>query len=312
MSQKVTVAIVQSKSVYLNLEASVNKAIQYIEKAAGMGARLITFGETWLSGYPTWLDYCPGAALWNHPPTKEVFAQLRHSSPTVPGKEIGRIAEAAKEHGVVVVMGLNERVEQGPGHGTLYNTLITIGPDGTLLNHHRKLVPTYTERIIWGPGDADGVKAVETPIGRVGGLICWEHWMPMARQVMHNAAEQIHVAVWPTVTEMHQIASRHYAFEGRCFVLASGLIEAVSDLPPQFELPTELSSSPDRLLQRGGSAIIGPDGGYIAGPVFDEETILTAELDLTQIDQEKMTLDVTGHYFRPDLFSLDVKPSLRR
>ncbi|WP_019121222.1 nitrilase-related carbon-nitrogen hydrolase [Brevibacillus massiliensis] len=218
MSQKVTAAIVQSKSVYLNLQESVDKAVHYIEKASRKGAKLIAFGETWLIGYPTWLDYCPGAALWNHPPTKEVFALLRQNSPTVPGKEIGRIAQAAKEHGVVIVMGLNERVEQGPGNGTLYNSLITIGPDGSLLNHHRKLVPTYTERVIWGPGEADGLKAVETPVGRVGGLICWEHWMPLARQVLHNTAEQIHVAVWPTVNEMHQIAGPETAVVGYSFL----------------------------------------------------------------------------------------------
>lgn len=304
---KVNVAIVQAKSEYLNVSASIEKAIYYIEKEAKEGAQLITFGETWLTGYPTWLDHCPKVCLWDHEPTKEVFALLRENSPTICGNAIATLTRVAKENGIVVVMGFNERVEQGQGSGTLYNSLITIGTDGTILNHRRKLIPTFTERIIWGQGDGSGLEAVDTGFGRVGGLICWEHWMPLTRQAMHNTAEQIHIAVWPTVSEMHQLASRHYAFEGRCFVLASGLIESVQDLPSQFELSAELANDPDRLLQRGGSAIIGPDGKYIAGPVYDEETILTAEIDLKKIDAEKLTLDVTGHYYRDDVFLFDVK-----
>lgn len=309
---KVNVAIIQAKPEYLNLQRSLDKSIDYIEKAAKQGANLITFGETWLTGYPTWLDHCPGACLWNHGPTKEVYALLRKNSPTVPGKEVDALSQAAKKHGVVVVMGLNERVDQGLGNGTLYNSLITIDTNGEILNHHRKLVPTFTERIVWGPGDGDGLKASETEFGRISGLICWEHWMPMARQTLHQEAEQIHISVWPTVNDMHQMASRHYAFEGRCYVLATGLIESVADLPPQFELPDKLRDNPDQLLQRGGSAIIGPDGQYVAGPVFDEETILTAEIDLDSIEAERLTLDVTGHYYRDDIFSFDVKKDTRK
>jgi nitrilase len=311
MSQAIQVAIVQAKSVYLDLQASLNKAVKLIEEAAKNEAKLVSFGETWLTGYPTWLDYCPGAALWNHQPTKDVFAALRQNSPTVPGKEIQILSEIARDLEIVLVMGMNERVDNGPGNGTLYNSLLTFGPDGDIINHHRKLVPTFTERIVWGPGDGQGLKVANTPIGNIGGLICWEHWMPLSRQALHNFGEQIHIAVWPTVHDMHQIASRHYAFEGRCFVLASGLLESVGDLPPSFALPPELSNDPERLLQRGGSAIIGPDGQYIVGPVYDEETILYAELDLRAIDREKMTLDVTGHYYRPDLFDFQVKPGTR-
>ncbi len=178
--------------------------------------------------------------------------------------------------------------------------------EGELANHHRKLTPTYTERLVWGPGDAAGLKAVETPIGRVGGLICWEHWMPLARQALHHSGEHIHVAVWPSVKEMHQIASRHYAFEARRFVLAAGLIMSASDLPAELSIPAELAQKPDTLILRGGSAITAPDGRYVAGPVWDDETILTAEIDLTEIDQEKMTLDTSGHYFRSDVFEFSV------
>jgi nitrilase len=307
LSASIPVGIVQSSPVFLDLAASLAKAIQLIEQAAEKGARLIAFGETWLPGYPAWLDCCPEAALWNHQPTKETFARLRQNSVVVPGRETGLLAQVAGDLHVTVVIGANERVERGAGNGTLYNSLLTFGPEGALLAHHRKLIPTYTERLIWGQGDGRGLEAVETTAGRVGSLICWEHWMPLARHVLHTSGEHIHVAVWPTVHEMHQLASRHYAFEARCFVLAAGLLMKVSDLPAGLPLPPELSDDPERLLLRGGSAIIGPDGRYIVEPVFDEQTIITAELDLTAIDEERMTLDVSGHYYRPDLFDVKFK-----
>ncbi len=312
MPERTTVGIIQASPVFLNLEASLAKAIEQIEQAAAKGAKLVAFGETWLPGYPAWLDYSPHAALWNHAPTKEVFAQLRRNSVVVPGKETATLGATAAKHGIVIVIGINERVEQGAGNGTLYNSLLTFDETGALVNHHRKLIPTYTERLVWGQGDAAGLDAVTTHAGRVGGLICWEHWMPLARQTLHTSGEHIHVAVFPTVHEMHQIASRHYAFEARCFVLAVGLIMKASELPAQLAPTSELISAPETLLLRGGSCIIAPDGSYVVEPVFDREEIITAELDLTLIDQEKMTLDVSGHYFRPDVFNLEVKRGTRR
>jgi len=301
------VAIVQAAPRFLNLEASLNQAIELISEAAELGVKLVVFGETWLPGYPAWLDYCPDAALWNHEPTKEVFAQLRRNSLLIESPQTEALANAAREHGVVLVIGVNERVDHGPGNGTLYNALLTFGSDGELLNHHRKLVPTFTERLVWGQGPGTGLKAVETSVGRIGGLICWEHWMPLARQVLHDSGEHIHVAVWPTVHDMHQLASRHYAFEGRCFVLAAGLLMRVSDLPVQLRAIPELADKPDHLLLRGGSTIIGPNGQYVVDPVFDDERIIVADLNFEAIDKESMTLDVTGHYHRADLFELKVK-----
>ncbi len=303
MSDRINVAIIQTNPVSLDLAASMEKALGLIEKAAGQGAQLITFGETWLPGYPAWLDYCPDAALWDHGPSKEVFARLRQHSVVVPGKETRQFAQLARDHQLTIVIGVNERVESGPGNGTLYNSLLTFTAKGGLTNHHRKLVPTYTERLVWGQGDGGGLAAVATPHGRVGGLICWEHWMPLARQALHDSGEHLHVAVWPTVHEMHQLASRHYAFEGRCFVLACGLLMQVRDLPNELRTTAELAGKPEAFVLRGGSAIIGPDGKYVVEPVFEAEAIVTAELDLGAVDREKMTLDVSGHYSRPDLFN---------
>ena len=305
-SDKVVAAIIQASAVTLDTPKSLEKIISLIREAAASGAQVVVCGETWLPGYPAWLDYLPNVALWGHGPSKDVFAELYRNSITVPGEECTLLSKLARDLKLVIVIGVNERVEVGPGNGTIYNSLLTFDSDGTLVNHRRKLVPTYTERMIWGHGDGKDIGAVETGIGRVGGLICWEHWMPLARQVMHESAEQIHAAVWPTVHDLHQLASRQYAFEGRCFVLAAGIVMKVSDLPKQFELPIELAAEPDKLILRGGSAIIAPDSSYLAGPVFDQETILLAELDLSQIRREQMTLDTTGHYSRPDVFSLTV------
>src|SRR5277367_3943696 len=297
-SKHVTVAIAQSAPVYLDKRASLAKALDLVEQAAKQGARLVAFGETWLPGYPAWLDVCPGAALWQNPSAKDVFARLRNNSITVPGEEVNLLNEAARDLKIAIVIGVSERVDSGPGSGTLYNSLLTISDHGQLKNHHRKLVPTYTERLVWGNGDGRGLEATPTSVGRVGGLICWEHWMPLARMAMHNSGEHIHVAVWPTVHELHQLASRHYAFEGRCFVLAVGLMMPTSDLPS--ELPHNIT---DKWVERGGSAIIAPDASYIVEPICDREELILADLDLTMIDRESMALDVTGHYSRPDIFT---------
>jgi predicted amidohydrolase len=301
--------VVQASSTVPNLAASSAKALALIEEAAANGAKLVCFGETFLPGYPAWLDYCQGAALWNHPPLKEVFAELRANSVRVPGAETEVLAKAAVRLGVGIVIGVNERIQDAPGHGTLYNSLLFFGDDGRLVNHHRKLIPTYSERMVWGQGDSAGLRCVKVHNVNVGGLICWEHWMPMARQHMHNMGEQIHVAVWPTVHEMHQVASRHYAFEGRCFVMAAGQIMRASALPAG--LPPLAQLAPETLIERGGSAIIAPDGRYIVEPTFDEEVVLYATLDLQEIDQESMTLDVSGHYSRSDIFQLKVALSER-
>ena len=306
-SKQVRVAIAQSAPIYLDKRASLAKALDLIQQAAKRDAQLVAFGETWLPGYPAWLDVCPGAALWENASAKDIFARLRANNLVVPGEEVNALREAARDLKIAIVIGVNDRVDSGPGKGALYNSLLTISEDGQLRNHHRKLVPTYTERLVWGNGDGRGIEAVPTSAGRVGGLICWEHWMPLARMAMHNSGEHIHVAVWPTVHELHQLASRHYAFEGRCFVLAVGLMMPAKDLPRELRDGAALQTSDSHWIERGGSAIIGPDSRYVLDPVFDREELLVSDLDLTQIDRELMTFDVSGHYARPDLFRFENK-----
>ncbi|HYV06971.1 MAG TPA: carbon-nitrogen hydrolase family protein [Blastocatellia bacterium] len=302
----VRVAAVQAAPVYMDLERSVEKALSLIGDAARLGAKLVVFPETWLPGYPAWLDCCRDVALWDHEPTKRVFARLMANSVIVPGPVTETLAAAAREHQVVLNISAHERIREGAGRGTLYNTMLTFGSDGLLLNRHRKIMPTYTERLVWGEGDGASLRAVDTEAGRVGGLICWEHWMPLARHVLHVSGEDIHVAAWPQVKEMNLVASRHYAFEGRCFVIACGAIMKSSELPPELER-IEALNNPDSPVLNGGSAIIAPDGSLLAGPIFGEETILTADLDLSRIAEESLALDVTGHYYRPDLFEVKLK-----
>lgn len=307
----VRVATIQSEPAP-TLDEGLQRTEDLVREAARSGASMVAFPETWLPGYPAWLDVCRDVALWDHEPVKATFARYAASSVDVPGESGQALCHIAGRQGVTLVVGVSERVAAGPGRGTLYNSLLVISPDGELLNHHRKLVPTYTERMIWGNGDADGLSAVDTPSGRVGGLVCWEHWMPLARQAMHDSGEDVHVAAWPTVHERHQLASRHYAFEGRCFVLAAGSLLRATSLPAELEVERSRLAADSAFVLRGGSAIIGPDGEYIVPPLWDRPGVLVAELDLERVRRENMTLDVSGHYSRPDCLSLTVKRSSRR
>ncbi|MBL8186995.1 MAG: carbon-nitrogen hydrolase family protein [Acidobacteria bacterium] len=305
----VVVAAVQAAPIYMNLERSLARAIELIAEAARRRSQLVVFPESWLPGYPAWLDTCRDVARWDHPPMKRLYSQLMDNSVVVPGPVTEELGEAARRHNLTLVMGVHERVNNGAGRGTIYNSILTFGPTGELLNVHRKLVPTFNERLIWGAGDGRGLKTVETPVGKIGGLICWEHWMPHARQALHIGGEDIHVALWPSVKEMHQIASRHYAFEGRCFVVAAGSIMRRSDLPAELELADSETGEDSELILNGGSAVIGPDGQYVAGPAFGSEVIILARINLERIREESMVLDVTGHFNRPDIFDFRLKES---
>lgn len=314
MTPTVRVAVVQDE-VAPDLATGLEATDKLAGDAARSGAALVAFPETWLPGYPAWLDVCSDAALWDHAPVKAVYRRMAEQSVVVDGDSGRALSEIARRHGVAMVIGVVERVERGPSRGTLFNSLLTYGGDGALLNHHRKLVPTYTERMVWGQGDGAGVRASEVALGdasaRVGGLVCWEHWMPLARQALHESGEDIHVAAWPTVKEMLQVASRHYAFEGRCFVLAAGSLMRASALPPELEPNRRLVSTDDQLVLRGGSAIIAPNGSYVCGPVYDAPALLVADLDLGMSREESMTLDVAGHYSRPDVFAFEINSARR-
>jgi len=298
-------AIAQISPVLLDGPATVEKICRTIARAGADGVRLLAFPETILPGYPFWVD-AGTFGRWEHASSKEIHRRLLDNSIEVPSEATRRIGDAARDAGLVAVVGVHERDRRGR---TLWNALLTFGADGSLIGHHRKLVPTFGERLVWAPGDAAGLRVHETPVGRVGGLICWEHWMPIPRQVLHDGAELVHVAAWPHVREPYLLASRHYAFEGRCFVLAAGMVLRRDQLPADFPadlLPRD-EDAPGGQIHLGGSCIIGPDGVVIAGPAGTEETILAADLDPARVGAESLSLDTGGHYARPDLFRLQVE-----
>lgn len=306
----VKVAIVQEPPVILDLKGALSKASDCVARATGEGAVLVVFPETWLTCYPAWVF---GLAGWDDEEAKRWYARLLDESPVLGSDEqldddLAVLREAAREHGVTVVMGMNERARKRSG--TLYNSLVTIGPDGRLLNVHRKLTPTHTERIVWASGDASGLRVVETDAGRVGGLVCWEHWNPLERYALHSQDEEIHVASWPDITEMHLLASRNYAFEGRSHVLCAGQLLRTSDVPSDLLEAYRKGVGPDApadgTLFAGGSCVIAPDGRYLVEPRFDYEGIIFAELDLSMRSREQQSLDTVGHYSRPDIFTLTV------
>ncbi len=308
MKPEFKVAIVQEGPVYLNLKASLEKMTDIISDAAQEKTDLIVFGETWLTGYPAWLDHCKGYAIWDHEPTKAVFSRMYQNSITIPGPETAQLCKLAKKHKMVIVSGANEIIKTGPGNRTIYNSMIIINEKGQIANHRRKLMPTYTEKLVYGLGNKPGLEAVETSLGRIGGLICWEHWMPLTRQAMHNSGEHIHIALWPRVHEMLQIASRAYAFEGRCYVIAVGQMMYGKDFPPELELPEHILNHPGGVILNGGSAVIGPDGQYLMEPQYDLDGTFYCEMDnLERVYAEGMALDVTGHYQRADIFDFKLK-----
>lgn len=301
------IAIVQHRPVYFDLEASLAKAEKLMVEAVQESADIIAFGETYFTGYPAWLDHCPNIALWNHGPTKQVFQQMYENGFDANGPAMAKMKELAAAHQVYLLFGANEVIAKGAGNGTIFNSLFIIDPKGELLLHHRKLMPTYTEKLLYGLGDGHGLKTVETPEGNIGALICWEHWMPLTRQSLHLESEQLHFALWPAVNEAHQLASRHYAFEGRCFVVAVGQIMQASDIPSALELPTHLAEKPETYLMNGGSCVIGPDGQFILPPQLEKENIFYCDLpNLKNTIQEKLNLDTAGHYNRPDIFSFEI------
>ena len=302
MDAPVKVACVQAEPVVLDREATVDKLARLAAEAAGEGASLLVFPEAFVPVYPssTWAKAFAG---WADPRAKETFARLAAEAVTVPGEAADRIGAAAREHGVWIVTGVTEVDPERPG--TLYNTLLYHAPDGRLALRHRKLVPTNHERLIWGPGDGSGLRAIPTELGRLGGLICWENYMPLARFSLYESGIEIYVASTADDADAWQATLVHIARESRAFVVAPSHFQRASAYPDDFPLRDELEGQD--VIGRGGSAILAPDGSYLAGPLYDEEGVLYAELDPALLRAERQRFDPAGHYHRPDVLRLKVK-----
>jgi nitrilase len=299
--RSVTVACAQVEPVVLDREASLARLDEVTREAAGAGAELVVFPEAFIPAYPSsaWARFLAG---WADPRAKAAFARLAEESVEVPGPAADRLGEIARDHGVWLVTGVTEIDPERPG--TLYNTLLYHDPEGTLALHHRKLVPTNHERLVWGQGDGRGLRAIETGFGRLGGLICWENYMPLARFSLYESGVELYVASTADDADAWQATLVHIARESRAFVIAPSHFQRTAAYPDDFPLLEELAEI--EIIGRGGSAILGPDGGYLAGPLYDEEGILYAELDPARLHEERQRFDPAGHYHRPDILKLEV------
>ena len=298
MTTPIRVAVVQAAPVAFDRECTLSKVRLLTHDAAGKGARLVVFPEAFVSAYPRGMTF--GAVIGNRTAEgREWYRRYWESSVDVPGPAVDVLADIARESETHLVIGVIER--EG---GTLYCTVLFFAPNGDYLGKHRKLMPTASERLVWGQGDGSTMPVFDTDVGRIGAAICWENYMPLYRTALYAKGVQLYLA--PTAdSRVSWVASmQHIAVEGRCFVLSSNQFARRSDYPTDY--PGELPSDPGAIVTPGGSCIVSPLGALIAGPVYDEEAILTADIDLDDIVRGKLDLDVVGHYARPDVFQLTV------
>src|ERR671931_1267083 len=294
MEDVAKVACVQAESVAFDRAATIDKIDALAGEIADNGARLALFPEAFIPAYPSsrWARHLAG---WDGD-ARPLYARLARESLTIPGPDADRLAGIARTNDIWLAVGANELE-----HGTIYNALLVYSPQGELALHHRKLMPTNHERLVWGLGDGGGLAAFETDFGRIGGLICWENLMPLARFALYESGVEIYLAPTADDSEEWHESIKHIARESRAYVLSCCVFQRASTYPEDVPL----AEGPD-LLGRGGSAILGPDGSYLAGPLWDEEGILYAELDPQRLYEERQRFDPAGHYHRPDVFKLTI------
>ena len=299
------VAGIQAAPVFLDRQATLDKMLSLIAAAAREGAELCAFPEVFLSGYPAWLSLTDGARF-NDDRQKEAYALLLDQAVRLEGPEVRALYRAAREHEIFILAGISERGQaEHQGNGTVYCTLLAIDPQRGVVNVHRKLKPTYEERLVWGEGDGSGLRVLPHRGWRIGGLICWENWMPLARTALYAQGEELHVSVWPGNPSLVADNSRFVALEGRVYVLAVCGVLRAEDIPPTFPLRAEMLAQ-GTVFYRGGTSVYAPDGTLVAGPLSDVEGIVYADIDPKMVHRERQNFDPTGHYARPDVFRLRV------
>jgi nitrilase len=297
-ADKNIVAVVQAASVAFDRERTIAKALDLIHDAAKQGARLVLFPEAFVPGYPRGLDF--GAVVGSRSREgREDFRRYWESAVDIPSPATEKLGRAARSHKVHLVIGVVER-----DRGTLYCTVLFFSNDGRLLGKHRKVMPTASERLIWGFGDGSTLPVFDTPLGRLGAVICWENYMPLLRTYMYSQGIEIYCAPTADHRESWVATMQHIAVEGRCFVLGCNQFTRRSDFPADYK--AAFVDKPNTVIGRGGSCIVDPFGKFLAGPDFQGEAILTAELDRSQLPRAKFDLDTVGHYARPDIFRLVV------
>ena len=302
-TQSLTVAVIQAAPILFNREGTVEKTCDLVQKASEKGAKLILLPEAFIPAYPRGLSF--GTVVGNRSPAgRQLWLRYWENAVEVPGPATEILAEAARRAKVYLAIGIIERDTQFRS-GTLFCTLLYFGPDGQILGKHRKLKPTAAERLIWGEGDGSTLTVIDTEFGKIGGLICWENYMPLARMVMYNKGVNLYLAPTADARDTWQATLRHIACEGRCFVLGCNQFVTKDMYPSNLEGLHELEDQPD-VMCRGGSVIISPLGEILSGPLYGQEGMLLADLDLKEIVRSKFDFDVIGHYARPDIFRLVV------
>ena len=293
------VAAVQAAPVFLDREGTIGKVVALTEEAAAGGAKLVAFPETFVAGYPSWADFT-AASTFDDPDQKKAFAQYLASAVDVGAGDLDPVVAVSAETGCFVYLGIAERSTSG---GSIYCTLVAIDPEHGIVGTHRKLKPTYGERMMWADGDGAGLRVHDFDGTRVSGLNCWENWMPLARAAMYAQGTMVHVATWPGSPAISHDISRFTAMEGRMFVISSGAVLRSEHLPADFAVRDEMVATHDRYAS-GGSIIVAPDGTVLAEAEKHAETIIYADLDLVR--QARQNFDPTGHYSRPDVLELSV------
>jgi len=297
------IAIIQESPVFLDRNKTIEKAVQLIEQAASADAELVVFPEAYISGYPAWIWRLRPGGDWSV--SEELHSRLLDSSVDIDAGELGPLRDAAKNNKIAIVCGMNER-DGTLSKATIYNTVVIIGTEGNILNRHRKLMPTNPERMVWGFGDGSGLNVVDTSAGRVGTLLCWENYMPLARFALYSQGVEIYVAPTYDSGDEWLGTMQHIAREGRCWVICSGVALANSDIPTDFPNREIMYPATEEWINPGDSAVIAPGGEIVAGPMRKEKGILYAEVDSKRVGISKRDLDITGHYSRPDIFTLSV------
>lgn len=296
-------AIVQKAPVFLDKQKTIDTAVATVEEAATNGAELVVFTEAFIPGYPAWVWRLRPGGDWSL--SEELHERLLNNAVVMESDDLAPLYKAAKNNNVTIVCGIEERDSQ-LSQSTIYNTVIVISPDGTLLNKHRKVMPTNPERMVWGFGDASGLKVVDTPVGRVGTLLCWENYMPLARYALYSQGVEIYIAPTYDSGEGWIGTLQHIAREGCCWVVGCGNLMKGSDIPNNFPDKESLYPDADEWINPGDSLVIAPGGEIVAGPMREEAGILYCEVDSQKVGIAKRALDVTGHYSRPDIFQLHV------
>lgn len=296
-------AIVQKAPVFLDKARSIELAVASVKEAAEQKADVVIFTEVFIPGYPTWVWRLKPGVDWNL--SEELYKRLFDNAVNMASDDLFPLYEAAREYAVTIVCGIEERDGQ-LSRSTLYNTVVIIGADGSLLNKHRKLMPTNPERMVWGFGDASGLRVVETPAGRIGALPCWENYMPLARYALYSQGIELYIAPTYDSGDGWLGTLQHIAREGRCWVVGCGNLMRVSDFPDDFPDKSRLYPDPEEWVNPGDSVVIAPDGEITAGPLRKQSGILYADIDLAKVGIARRAFDVAGHYARPDIFKLHV------